>query len=111
MEFYTASAEYDYEIDAATGEIVKFDYDAETVAFPAPEETAGTAITQDAAREIALANVPGAAAEHVVKLELDRDDGRAVYEVEIVYGGMEYELEIDAADGAVLDFEAEPVHD
>lgn len=110
VEFYTASAEYDYEIDAVTGEVVKFDYDAESVSRPAPDQTADGVLTKDAVREIALAKVPGAKAEHVVKLKLDHDDGRTVYEVEIVYNNTEYEMEIDAVDGTVLDFESEAVH-
>lgn len=117
VEFYAPAeeydaaqrTEYDYEIDAVTGEIIKYDYDAESRSAPAPAPSSGTTITRDAAREIALAQVPGAAEEHIVKLELDYDGGKAVYEVEIVCGEMEYEMKIDAADGRILKFEAEPV--
>lgn len=109
IEFYTADGqEYDYEIDAASGEIRGFDYDAEGYTPPA---AAGQSITREQAREIALAKVPGADASHVKKLKLDRDGGRSVYEVEIVYSGMEYEMEIDAASGTVLEFESDSVHD
>ena len=66
-------------------------------------------ISQDRAREIALAKVPGASAADIRKLKLDRDDGRQVYEVEIIYNHREYELEIDAVTGAVLEFESESV--
>lgn len=44
-----------------------------------------------------------------MKLELDYDDGVAVYEVEIIYNGMEYEMEINASTGAVIEFEAEAI--
>lgn len=109
IEFYTADGqEYDYEIDAASGEIRGFDYDAEGYTPPA---AAGQSITREQAREIALAKVPGADTSHVKKLKLDRDGGRSVYEVEIVYSGMEYEMEIDAASGTVLEFESDSVHD
>ena len=47
----------------------------------------------------------------MTKLKLDRDDGVQIYEAEIVYGGMEYEMEIRVSDGTILKFEAEPVHD
>ena len=53
---------------------------------------------------------PGAAASHIVKLELDYDDGVAIYEVEIIYNGMEYEMEINASTGSIIAFEGEPAH-
>lgn len=44
----------------------------------------------------------------VIELELDRDDGQWVYEVELVTPqGRLYEMEIDAATGAILEIEAE----
>ena len=35
-------------------------------------------------------------------MELDRDDGRLVYEIEFHVGRTEYDYEIDAASGTVL---------
>jgi uncharacterized membrane protein YkoI len=44
----------------------------------------------------------------VIELELERDDGRWVYELELVSPeGFIYEVEIDAASGKVLDVERE----
>lgn len=103
IEFYTADhKEYDYEIDAGTGKILKVDHDAESFT---PPSSAGTAITKEKAQEIALAKVPGADASHVRKLKLDKDDGKQVYEVEIVYKGVEYDMEIDAATGKILEYD------
>lgn len=107
VEFYAGGREYDYEIDAATGEIVKFDYDAESWDLSAGDGE----ITRERAQEIALGKVPGASAADVKKLKLDYDDGRPVYEVEIRYDGMEYDLEIKAADGTILEFESESIYD
>lgn len=105
VEFYTPDGrEYDYEIDAATGEIVGVDYDAEGYA---PSGGSGDYIGEEKARSIALGKVPGAQASHVRKVKLDCDDGRWEYEVEIVYNGMEYEGEIDAVSGEILKWEAE----
>lgn len=110
IEFHTADyAEYDYEIDAATGKIISFDYDAES--YTPPVGAGKTTIAREAAQEIALAKVPGATASHIKKLELDQDDGKQVYEVKIIYNGVEYDLEIDAADGTILEFEAESIYD
>ena len=56
VEFYSGdNKEYDYEIDAYTGEVLSFDYDAESYT----PSSGGTMITVEAARELALAQVPG----------------------------------------------------
>ena len=105
IEFYTADyKEYDYEIDAVTGAVLEVDYDAESFTPPA---AGSNVITQERAQEIALAKVPGASASHIKELKLDMDDGRQVYDVEIVYQRVEYEMEIDAVTGTILDYEAD----
>jgi len=44
----------------------------------------------------------------VIEVELERDDGRWIYELELVTpGGRIYEMEIDAATAAVLELERE----
>lgn len=102
VEFYTRNGrEYDYEIDAVTGEVVSVDDDAE--AYPPPSDT----ISKDKAVSTALAKVPGAKTSDVRMAELDNEDGRWVYEVEILYNGTEYEGVIDAYTGEVLKWEAE----
>ena len=113
MEFYTADyKEYDYEIDANTGAVLSYDYDAEYYSRPAnPGASTGTAITEARAREIALAQVPGASDSNIRKVELDRDDGRLEYEVEIIYNYMEYDFEIDASTGTIISRDAESVWD
>lgn len=125
VEFYTADyKEYDYEIDAATGEVVSYDYDVENYAPAASVQTpsatkapaaqapasSGTISAEDA-KALALAQVPGASASDIREFETDRDDGRVEYEGKIVYGGMEYEFEIDGYSGAIRNWEAEPLHD
>ena len=50
---------------------------------------------------IALKHSPGA----VKEVELDDDDNRAHFEIEIKDGKYEYEFEIDAITGKILDFE------
>ena len=108
LEFYTSSGkEYDYEIDAATGEVVKYDYDAEHYA---PSTGTSAALDAEGAKALALAQVPGATAADIREFEADRDDGRIQYEGEIVYGGMKYEFEIDGYSGAIREWEAEPLH-
>ncbi len=57
-----------------------------------------------AAIETALKEVPGT----VHKTELERENGRMIYEIEIVTAdGQEMEVEIDAETGAILKIEAD----
>ena len=105
VEFYTADyTEYDYEIDAADGTVLSSDFDAE--GYTAPADSA-TAITADQAKEIALAEVPGATVDDIYECELDRDDGRLEYEGAIWYDGTEYEFTIDGYSGAIRSWEAD----
>ena len=108
VEFYTSDyKEYDYEIDASTGEILSYDYDAEGYSYQ-PNATPGTAITAEQARAIALAEVPGAAESDIYEFETDRDDGRLEYEGKIIYNNTEYEFTIDGYSGAIREWDAEP---
>ena len=110
VEFYTSDyKEYDYEIDASTGEILSYDYDAEGYSYQ-PNATPGTAITAEQARAIALAEVPGAAESDIYEFETDRDDGRLEYEGKIIYNNTEYEFTIDGYSGAIREWDAEPFH-
>jgi len=59
------------------------------------------------AMNIALKKVPGASNSHVKKINLDRENGRMVYEGEIYYNGQEYEFDIDAATGDIVKWKAE----
>lgn len=110
VEFYTADyKEYDYEIDANTGDVISYDYDAE--GYQGQGQSSGTsAITADRAKEIALAEVPGASASDIYEFETDRDDGRLEYEGTIYYNGTEYEFTIDGYSGAIRDWDVEHHH-
>lgn len=101
VEFHAGTTEYDYEIDAQTGEVISFDYDVE--GYQPSAAGASGQITPQRAQEIALAQAP--AGSTVVKCKLDYDDGRAVYELELRSGAVEYECKLDAASGAVLSWE------
>lgn len=108
IEFYTSDyKEYDYEIDAANGKILSYDYDAEDFAPPA---SGTTTITEARAKEIALAEVPGATVNDIYEFEVDMDDGRLEYEGTIYYDGTEYEFTIDGYSGTIRDWEVEAAH-
>ena len=55
---------------------------------------------------IVLERVPGAT-ESDVRMHLERDDGRDIYEGELIYDQVKYEFDIDAATGDVLQWEEE----
>ena len=71
----------------------------------------GSAISAARAKQLALAQVPGASESDLREFEVDYDDGRMEYEGKIYYNGMEYEFEIDAYSGAFRSWEVEPIHD
>ncbi len=106
VEFYGSSGEYEYEIDAFSGAILEWDWDrklsAQNVSVPSGY------ISQDKAKSIALERA-GLSDSSVTfyEVKLDYDDGRAVYELEFKSGSMEYEAEIDAVSGAILDWDSE----
>ena len=109
VEFYSGSKEYDYEIDAASGDILSWDYDAEYYTGQAAGQTGsgrphGLKLVQTA-REIGedRAGVSGTFRE----LHLDRDDGRVVYEGEMRDGWTEYEFTLDAVTGTILEWDVD----
>lgn len=107
VEFYSGSTEYDYEIDAATGDILSYDNDVENFSIPQQQSTAtGSYIGEDAAKAAALQRA-GLTEDQVrwEKCELDEDDGRFSYELEFSSGQHEYECEVEAFTGEILNFE------
>ena len=71
-------------------------------------QTADTAISLEEAAAIALERVPGAT-DSDIRIELDSDDGVYKYEGDIIYGQKEYDFEIDANTGTILEWSEERV--
>lgn len=93
---------YEIEIDAYTGRVLEFEKEASHK--DAPSKSAKQLIGNERAKGIALGLVNG----KIVKFELDDyddDDDDPKYEIEIIANGSEYEIEIDAYTGRVLEFE------
>ena len=105
VEFYSGNVEYDYDIDAVSGAIISSDRDIENYSIPVQQTTVAPAadIGVEKAKEIALAHA-GLSGDKVsfVKAKLDYEDGVKVYDVEFYSGNVEYDYEIDAANGAIL---------
>lgn len=102
VEFFAGNREYDYKVDGATGEILGFDFDIEWYTISTTE---GDYIGEAGAKEI-VERAAGAAGVYT-EFKLEVDDGRVLYEGEMRNGRMEYEFEIDAVTGAILDWEAD----
>lgn len=102
----TGADEYDYEIDALTGEVLSYDFDAEH--YNGTQAVAGTAVTADEAKQIALNHAGVAESDtRAMELETDRDHGRTVYEFSWKVGFTEYDYEIDADTGEILSYSQE----
>lgn len=107
LEFFYDNKEYDYEIDALSGEIIEKDFDVEDFDLTVkPSSPTSQYITAEKAKEIALSKAK--LKENEVKFEKaerDEDDGRVVYELEFQSGKTEYDFEIDALTGDILDYD------
>ena len=109
VEFWKDATEYDYDVDAGTGEIIAFDIECKGTTLPRLSEAA---ISPEDALKRALdqAGLPEADAT-VKEAALKFKNGAAKYKFEFVAGGMEYEVKIDANDGAVLEYDVEAEDD
>lgn len=112
VEFYCGDTEYNYDVDAFSGEVLGWSheldcYDIHYIHSQSHhgENHHSSIQTADligaaAAQALALKQAPAGAA--MVKCELDLDDGRYVYEVELRSGRTEYECDINAVTGVIL---------
>lgn len=111
VEFYVGMLEYDYDISAVDGRIRSKDTDIEDDFLSDVEIPGEVTITDEEAIAIVLERVPGASAEDV-RIVMDRDDGgKLVFEGTLIFEGREYDFEIDAASGSVIEWEEESVFD
>ena len=125
VEFNYNGKEYNYEISAIDGKIIKYDQEIEyansqnNVATNTQGSTQNNAtnstsnntnstanISADKAKQIALSHAGLTSSQVTFKrTELDFDDGISKYEVEFYYNNREYSYEINAKTGAILSYE------
>lgn len=104
VEFRAGDTEYDYVINAQTGEVVSFKKKRE--AASTPEQKAE--ITPARAGEIAFEHAGVSRSEAAdYRSKLENEDGLWVYEIEFRAGKTEYEYEIDAETGRIISAEKE----
>lgn len=120
VDFKAGGYEYDYEIHAVDGSIVKSEKELDDDYVPpkagqngaAASNNSGTAsegaISEARAKEIALDHA-GVSANDIrgYESELDRDDGVTVYEVEFKANGYAYDYKVHASTGVILKSEKE----
>lgn len=103
VEFYYDRIEYDYEINAKNGKIIKVEKDGFGINVPTPDQEY---IGKVKAKEIAFADAgidPAKAKK--VKVDFEFDDGVAKYEVEFHADKFDYDYEIDAVSGRIIKVE------
>ena len=110
VEFYSGSTEYDYEIDAYSGAILEYDADVED--FSISDSNSSTNYIGDAAAKTAALQHAKLSEGDVsfTKVKLEEDDGRMIYDIEFYSSDAEYEYEIDAVTGTILDVDREAKH-
>lgn len=131
IQFASDNTEYEYEINAKDGEILNYSTEnlnnngnsnaaangtdagqAQNNTQNSGQNNSGTTqnvnvqISEADAKAAALERVPGAT-EQDLRMELDRDDGKYIYEGDIIYQQKEYEFEIDANTGNFLKWSEE----
>ncbi len=127
IEFDVNGMEYDYDINATTGEILKnqqkqdddswFNQNTQTSGSGQSGQnssqtsqgtTQGNYIGRESAQQIALEHAGVAESSlRQMEIELDEEHGVMVYEVDFEAGGYEYSYDIDATTGQVLKYDKE----
>ena len=141
IELVKDNVEYDYLVDAKTAKVTLehkhdsyFDYDDHDEDFDDDDHinpgttgsgtnTGGSSnagnsgnasgsnglISAEKAKSIVLAKIPGAT---IVKINLEKDDGIYIFEGEARLGNYEYDFEINASSGVIIDWDKDHIeHD
>ena len=108
IEFYAGGTEYEYDIDANTGAVVKSSQEGGWSGGSGSASGGGSSadIGEQAAQKAAFdhAGVTQSQTSNL-RTQRDLDDGRLEYDVDFWAGTTEYEYKIDGATGAVLEHE------
>ena len=113
VEFEVNGTQYKYEIGLYDGAVL--DYESEThgsfsgtsdASKSEKQDKVSAELTENDAKAAALAHAGVTESQtSKLKVDLEDEDGRPVYEVEFKAGNMEYEYKIDGITGAVLEHE------
>jgi len=121
VDFYAADKDSEYDIDAATGAVIKAEreaMDAEDYAemkaikesMKTKEAAKAAGLNEEGALDIALKH-SGVAKSDVsfkkIHLDFDDDLGKTIYDVEFHVGVKEYNYDIDPTTGAIYEFDVD----
>lgn len=112
VEFYAAEYEYEYEINASTGAVYSKNVEAHRrsgtghLGHSGNITATGASIGEEEAKSIAVNHAGFALADvNLLKVKLDMEDGKTVYEVEFYKENKEYDYTIDASTGTILEYD------
>lgn len=109
VSFDTNGIEYEYEINAITGEIINEYVEQDNNYVNKNNQSTSSSnknvnyISRDKAKQIAFSNA-GVNISNIrdLSIELDRENGKIIYEVEFEHENKDYEYDIDAITGKIL---------
>ena len=109
VEFHVKGTEYDYEIDAQTGEVVKYKTEQNGTNTGSSSANTSSFIGESAAKAAALSHAGvSESSTKYCNAWLEYDDGRPeCYEVEFMAGNTRYEYKIALTSATVLESERE----
>lgn len=108
IEFFTVSLIYEYEINGYTGAVLSKKTELIESGSGNGGNTSTAYISVDEAKNIALSHAGFSLSEVTFsKTKLERDDGIMIYEIEFYKGRVEYEYEINALTGDIIEFDTE----
>ena len=110
IDFNTSKYDYDVEVNGTTGKLYELEWDLRNKKpnIPSTTQITRTKAISYAKKEFRIRlGLTSAQAQNIeiIGAELDRDDGRYVYDVELRYGRYECEAEVDANTGKILDID------
>lgn len=108
VDFRVGSTEYDYEINAKTGAVIRYEKDVDDDHYSSSSSSSSSYISKDEAKQKAFSHA-GVSASQVSGVKVDWDDGH--YDVEFHVGATEYDYEINAKTGDVIKYEKDTEDD
>ena len=108
VEFQAGEMAFDYDIDAKDGSVIA--YESKRKNQQPDDPITAELIGVSRAEDIALTDA-GVTKREITKLEveLEHEKGRLIYDIEFVYAGFQYEYDIDALTGKILEIEKKKI--